>query len=77
MTCAGLKKCSPRKRSGRPVTAAWSMTGSDEVLVANVASGLTISSSSRHISSLSAEVLGDRLDHEVAVVQVAVVDGAL
>ena len=37
----------------RPVQAAWSMTASEEVLVANMASGLTIRSTSRHISSFS------------------------
>ncbi len=52
MTWAGLKKCRPRKRSGRPVAAAWSATESEEVLVAKNASGLTIASTSPHISSL-------------------------
>ena len=36
------------------MTAAWSITASEEVLVANTASGLTISSTSLHISSFSA-----------------------
>ena len=50
ITCGGLKKCSPRKRSGRSVTTAWSITASDEVFVANTASGLATASTSRHIS---------------------------
>ena len=41
------------KCSGRFVAAAWSITGSDDVLVANSASCLTIESSSRHISSFA------------------------
>ena len=53
ITCTGLKKCRPRKRSGRAVAAAWSITGSDEVLVANSASGAATASTSRHISSLA------------------------
>ena len=53
MTWAGLKKCRPRKRSGRLVTAAWAITGSEEVLVARNASGLTIGSTSCHIASLA------------------------
>ncbi len=53
ITCGGLKKCSPRKRSGRPVTTAWSITASDEVLVANTASGEATGSTSRHISRLT------------------------
>ena len=35
--------------------------------MANRASGLTILSTSAHIANLTVEVLGDRLDHEVAV----------
>src|SRR4051795_7776197 len=30
ITCAGLKKCRPTKRSGREVAAAWAITGSEE-----------------------------------------------
>ena len=51
ITWAGLKKCRPRNRSGREVDAAWSMTASEEVLVAKNASSLTIASTSFHISS--------------------------
>ncbi len=51
ITWAGLKKCRPRKRSGRFVAAAWSATDSDEVFVAKKASSLTISSTAFHISS--------------------------
>ena len=69
ITCAGLKKCSPMKRSGRFVEAAWSITASDDVLVANTAPSFTMPSSSRHSSSFLLEVLGDRLDHEVAVLE--------
>ena len=47
MTCAGLKKWSPMKRSGRPVDAAWSITDSDEVLVAKTAPSFTTASTSR------------------------------
>ena len=64
------------KCSGRFVTAAWLITGSDDVLVANSASCLTIGSSAFHISSFSVEVLGDRLDHQVAVGEVLVFEGA-
>ena len=74
ITWAGLKKCRPRNLSGLEVAAAWSATESDEVLVAKTASGLTIESISRHISSLRVEVLGDRLDHQVAVGELAVVE---
>ena len=51
ITWAGLKKWSPRKRSGRDVPAACSATDSDEVLVAKVASSFTTPSTSFHISS--------------------------
>src|SRR6266480_676784 len=51
ITWAGLKKWRPRKRSARFVTAAWSATASDDVLVAKVAPSLTTSSTSLHISS--------------------------
>ncbi len=51
ITWAGLKKCSPMKRSGRFVVAAWSITDSEEVFVASTAPSLTMPSSSRHISS--------------------------
>src|SRR6476619_1399174 len=51
ITWAGLKKWSPRKRSGREVAAACSATERDEVLVAKVAPSLTSSSTSLHISS--------------------------
>src|SRR5215218_2529743 len=46
ITCAGLKKWRPRKRSGRLVEAAWSITGSEDVFVANTAPSLTAPSSS-------------------------------
>jgi hypothetical protein len=53
MTWAGLKKWSPMKLCWRLVAAAWSATGSEEVLVAKTASSLTIPSTSRHISSFA------------------------
>ena len=59
------------------MAAAWSITGSDEVFVAKRASSLATLSTSPHISSFCGEVLGDRLDHQVAVGQVRVVERAL
>ena len=44
------------KRFGRPVDAAWSITDSDDVLVANTAPSFTIPSSSRHSSSFAARL---------------------
>ena len=44
MTGAGLKKCSPTTSCGRDVTAASSITGRLEVVVARTAPGLQISS---------------------------------
>ncbi len=54
ITWAGLKKCRPRNCSAREVEAAWSITDSDDVFVANSASALTIESTSFHISSFRA-----------------------
>ena len=53
MTWAGLKKCRPRKRSGRDVAAAIWMIGSDEVFEAKYASASTLASSFFHTSSFS------------------------
>lgn len=36
MTATGLKKCRPPKRSSRPVAAAMSLMGSEEVLLAKM-----------------------------------------
>ena len=53
ITGAGLKKCMPMTRSGRPVAMAISMIGMDEVLVARTASGeATTSSRAWKISAL-------------------------
>ncbi|MNE23304.1 hypothetical protein D3C80_1165520 [compost metagenome] len=54
MTCAGLKKCSPRTWDGRWVTAAIASMSSAEVLLARIAHGLRCASSARKISCLSA-----------------------
>ncbi|MNI58049.1 hypothetical protein D3C73_1131440 [compost metagenome] len=54
ITCAGLKKCSPNTCSGRPVTAAMASMSSAEVLLARIASGLSVLSRVRKISCLSA-----------------------
>ena len=65
---AGLKKCMPTTRSGRPLAAATSVTESAEVFVARIAVCAGHSSpSSRNSSCLTLEVLEDRLDHEVDV----------
>ena len=50
----GLKKCIPITFSGRLVTAATSVIESEEVLVANIASGLQIPSNNLNISCLVA-----------------------
>ena len=50
ITVAGLKKCMPTTFSGRPVTMATSMIGYDDVLVAMMASGPRMPSSSVKIS---------------------------
>ncbi len=46
-TGAGLKKCTPTTRPGLWLAVEISVTDRDEVLVARIASGLTMSSSSR------------------------------
>ena len=70
-----VEEMQPEEALGpRPVTAAWSATESEEVLVAKKASGLTISSTSLPHLELAVEVLGDRLDHQVAVGEVGVVE---
>ena len=54
ITGAGLKKWMPHTRSGRWVAIASSTTGSVEVLVARMPSGLTICSSSANSAFLTA-----------------------
>ena len=66
-TGAGLKKCMPTTRLGFDVATAISVTGSEEVLVARTASGTTIASTLAKMLLLEVEVLGHRLDHELAV----------
>ncbi len=53
-TGAGLKKCMPTTRSGRPVTSAISVTESADVLVARIASGSSTESSSLKTAPLVA-----------------------
>ena len=52
-----------------------SVTDSDEVLVARMVSGPTIPSSVRKSSCFSGQLLDDRLDHELAVLDLAEVGG--
>ena len=52
-TGAGLKKWTPMTRPGRELAVEISVTESDEVLVARIASGATMSSSSRKIPFLT------------------------
>ena len=69
---AGLKKCMPTTRSGRVVAAAISVTESAEVLVARIASGRQIRSSSAKsarlgsssstIASITRSQSGERLE---------------
>ena len=53
MTGAGLKKCSPRTRSGRRVAAAIAATDSALVFVARITSAAAAASSARKIDRLS------------------------
>ena len=63
------------KRLGRFVATAWSMTASDEVLVASTAfSSVTMSSSFFQSSTFCGRALGDRLDHELAAGEVVQVE---
>ena len=57
-TGAGLKKCMPTTRDGRPVATEISVTDSDEVLVARIVSGCVIASSRAKISRLSSSFSG-------------------
>ena len=57
-TGAGLKKCMPMTRLGWPVATAISVTDSDEVLVARIASGDDDASSSAKICCLRSRCSG-------------------
>ena len=65
MIAAGLKKCRPMTRSGRSVTIAHSMIGSDEVVVDSTVLGLQDRRQLGEQLALDLEVLGDGLDDEV------------
>ena len=71
MSGTGLKKCRPTKRSGRPVAAAMSPMERLEVLEAKIVAGGQMASSARQSSVLELEILGHRLDDEVAAREVA------
>ena len=58
MTGAGLKKWKPSTRFGRRVCTAMSITGSEEVLVAMIASSRAISSIRRNACCLSSRSSG-------------------
>ncbi len=60
----------PTTRLGLIVATAISVTGSEEVFVARIASSATIASSLREDLLLEVEVLGHRLDDELAVLEV-------
>ena len=69
-TGAGLKKCMPTTREGRPVATEISVTDRDEVLVARMVSGLRDPSSCSKTARLSSMMLRHRLDDELDVGQV-------
>ena len=62
----GLKKCTPRKRSGRGMTAASDVIEIDDVFDAMSASALASASDLPQDLELELEVLGGGLDDEVA-----------
>ena len=68
---AGLKKWTPQTLSGRPVTIAISTTGRVEVLVARIVCSGQIRSRSVKRCFFVGEVLDDRLEHEVALGELA------
>ena len=68
---AGLKKCIPITRSGRSVASAICETESADVFVARIASGRRDPVELGEQLALRLELLDDRLDHEVAVREVA------
>ena len=68
---AGLKKWTPHTWSGRPVSIAISTTGSVDVLVARI---VCVGADAVELGEevlLGGEVLDDRLEHEVAVGELA------
>ena len=69
MIGTGLKKCRPPKRSGRFVAAASSVMQSDEVFDRRIVCVLHDLLDRRIGRALLVEVLDDRLDDEVAVLQ--------
>ena len=71
ITWAGLKKWRPRKRSGREVAAAWSATDERRGVGGEEGLGLDDRVDLPPHLELRVEVLGDRLDHQVAVGEVA------
>ncbi len=58
MTGAGLKKCMPMTRSGRPLDAAIWVTGSEEVLVASTVDAGQIPSRSANSAALTSSRSG-------------------
>ena len=69
-TGAGLKKCMPTTWAGRWVATEISVTDSEDVLVARMASGAVIASSSAKICCLSSSFSGTASIDEVAVGEV-------
>jgi acyl-CoA synthetase (AMP-forming)/AMP-acid ligase II len=74
ITGTGLKKCMPMKRPGLSSTAASCVIEIDEVFVAmlpsrSASAASTMASIWRRMRSLSFQVLGGRLDHQVAAGQ--------
>ena len=62
----GEKKCMPMKSAGRPTPAASPVIGSVDVFEASSASGASTGSTSANTVRLSARVLEDGLDDDVA-----------
>ncbi len=77
ISAGGLKKCMPTTRSGWGTSAAIALTGSEEVLLARIACGPQASGQRGEQLALQLEVLGRRLDDEVAIAEVAEAAGAL
>ena len=64
MTGAGLKKCTPRTRSGFAQADAIPAIGSDDVLVARTQSGETAISSRANVCPLDVETFDNGLDDD-------------
>ena len=77
ISAGGLKKCMPTTRSGCGTPAAIALTGSEEVLLARIACGPQAPASAANSSALQRQVLGRRLDHEVALGEVAEAAGGI